>query len=1220
MKPEKKSILRQCGIVLLCIVINIVGRYIAYSLQLPLWLDTLGTFLASYYTNVFGGIIAAIPVNIIFGLDNELSMLYVLVGVVLTLCMQVCVKRKHWESFIPAMMSSFALGLVASLVSTPIDILINKGYSGNVWGDALFDMMRFYGDSNIISSFASECFINILDKQISVFVIYIIINIDKIRKGNYDKNKNDKKKIIFSGITGIIAVVALILGLYFRPVQNEGKIENVEILRSADEHHEYEKYINYNEYVKTIYNSRNGLPSSEANAVAQTSDGYIWIGGYAGLCKYDGSRFQYITEGGLSNVTAMLTDKMGRLWIGTNDRGIAIYENGNMTYITKDKGLTANSIKTLFEDKDGIIYVGTTQNLVSIGKDFTVTTVEQAPEGAVSVAVCKGIILGIDSTGNLFCIKDNRLIYNKKSDSEMYSYVSIYADDDVIYVSTTGNDIIEISIDDDGVYTQNNIACGSLNCITRIQKTKEGVVWLSADNGIGYLNEDGTVNVLQCSGFDSSIECMLQDYEGNYWFTSSRFGVMRMCKNAFTNIHESANKEGPVVNAVTGYEGYLYCGTDNGLQIINPNTYEFVNNNLTDFIGNVRVRCLYVDSKNLLWICCYGEPGLVCVNSDGEITSYNESSNKTAGDRFRCMTELQDGTVAVGSSGGITFIKNGVVTGTLTKKDGLKTTQIQSMVQAPDGTLYAGSDGSGIYVIRDERLEDNITEGNGLSSPIILRMVVYEDACFVVTSNSVEVMRNNTVKRINTFPYFNNFDIVIHNDEAWVFTSRGIYVTNVKDLLEDKFNYILYDYSNGLINSITVNSWTYIDENEYLYFCTNAGLEKIAMDSDDIYKGNYKMQISSFMADDNEVQADNGVYSIDATVDKISITPAICNYLLNDLKVYVYVEELDKTPAIKRQSQLDTLVYTNVPSGKYTLYMKILSDMEEKVIQEKTYTIIKKAQMWENTFFTVYLCVVLLWEVSLLTWVVNSLRQTFKRRKELERMKVELEYQVKEQTAEITEQSQKIEMMQWSVIEGMASLIESRDGNTGQHVKNTREYVKLLSEELLRRGMYSNVINEKFVTTITQVAPLHDVGKIKISDVILNKPSKFTPEEFEIMKQHTVMGGEIVTDILGKDADPYMLKMAKEVATYHHEKWDGSGYPEGLSGKNIPLPARIMAVADVFDAIISKRVYKESMSIEEGFSELERCAGTHFDKELVKVFIDIKSEVALYCNSIKENE
>lgn len=1206
MKEEQKRIIRRVMLITLCVLINIAGRYISQKFQLPLWLDTIGTFIAVYYTNIFGGIISAVAVNAAVGISDNVSTVYMLVGIVLTLLMRLFAKKGYMDAFIPAMLSSFCIGLLSAVVSTLVDFGVYDGHIGNMWGDALVDMMNFYGFSGIICTFAGECFLNIVDKQISVLVLYAVIRLNRMRRDRDWRNCRSAAAIMLAVMCfALIFMFHLLADDKEDVVQTSVKTENFVDLSDIP------KNINFNDYVKTVYNVRNGLPSSAANAVVQTPDGYIWIGGYAGLSRYDGRKFQYITDGSLSNIMAMIADKSGRLWLATNDQGIAVYENGNVRYITKADGLTSNSVRMLYEAENGVIYAGTAGKLVTIDKNFKVNEVKGAPEGVVSLTFSDGYLVGVDNNGNLFSVKDGRLISCEEYNSDIYSYRCVYAADDGIYAGTSGSLLLFMKVDASGVHTKESIDCSSLNNITKIQQDKAGVIWLLGDNGAGYLDKKDKVKVLNYSGFDSSIECMLHDYEGNYWFASSRFGLMKLCLNIFTNIHESADKEAPVVNAVSGFQGYLYCGTDNGLQIIDPQTYQFINDKLIDFIGDVRVRCLKVDSKGCLWICCYGGPGLVCVHPDGRITSYNEADG-TAGDSFRCILELFDGTIAAGSSKGITFIKDGAVTGTLTKKDGLKTPQILSMAQTLDDTLYAGSDGSGIYVIKNGKLEQVLAEESGLSSLTILRLVVYRDICFVITGNSIGVMRKNEVRKISTFPYFNNYDIIVRNDEAWVLSSKGIYIANVQDLLADNFKYKLYDYSNGFMKSITTNSWTYVDKNDILYFCTNEGIEKIAMKRKNMHKGDYKIQISSFMADGRLFNENNGTYTIAADVDRIEITPAICSYLLNDLKICAYIEGLDKNPVIKRQSQLDNLIYTNVPSGKYTLHIQIFNDMEDKMLQEKTYTIIKKAKMWENGYFAVYLSLVLLGEMLFLVWGLNNMRHIVKRRKELEILKAELENQVREQVDEIKEKSQKMEIMQWNVIEGMSSLIESRDGNTGEHVMNTREYVKMLSSELLRRGMYPDIINEKFVATIVRVAPLHDVGKIKISDVILNKPGRFTPEEFELMKQHTVLGGEIVADILGEDADPYMLQMAEVVATYHHEKWDGSGYPEGLAGESIPLAARIMAIADVFDAIISKRVYKEALDIEEGFAELLRCQGKHFDAELVQVFLAIKDKVIKY--------
>ncbi len=194
---------------------------------------------------------------------------------------------------------------------------------------------------------------------------------------------------------------------------------------------------------------------------------------------------------------------------------------------------------------------------------------------------------------------------------------------------------------------------------------------------------------------------------------------------------------------------------------------------------------------------------------------------------------------------------------------------------------------------------------------------------------------------------------------------------------------------------------------------------------------------------------------------------------------------------------------------------------------------------------------------------------------ELHDYQITLEERVVDQTKRIKKQSDKMFRMQENVIEGMATLIESRDGSTGEHVRNTKQYVRLIVDYMYENHMHEDEIDPTFIEHIISAASLHDVGKIMISDVILNKPERLTSEEFEIMKTHSAVGGDIVKRILGDDTDKERLKIASDIAKYHHEKWNGTGYPEGLKGEEIPLCARIMAVADVFDALVSKRVYKD---------------------------------------------
>jgi response regulator RpfG family c-di-GMP phosphodiesterase len=214
-----------------------------------------------------------------------------------------------------------------------------------------------------------------------------------------------------------------------------------------------------------------------------------------------------------------------------------------------------------------------------------------------------------------------------------------------------------------------------------------------------------------------------------------------------------------------------------------------------------------------------------------------------------------------------------------------------------------------------------------------------------------------------------------------------------------------------------------------------------------------------------------------------------------------------------------------------------------------------------------------------------------------------------EQMRSIRRLSDSTVKMQDGLIITMADMVENRDSDTGAHIQKTSAYVKIIVEGLKEKGYYPEKITPKFMSDVVRSAPLHDVGKINIPDGVLNKPGKLTPEEYEIMKTHTTAGKNIMEHAIETVEGDSYLKEARNMAAYHHERWDGKGYPEGLHGEVIPLSARIMAVADVFDALTSPRVYKPAFPLDKALSIIEEGNGTQFDPKCVEAFIDSLDEV-----------
>lgn len=216
---------------------------------------------------------------------------------------------------------------------------------------------------------------------------------------------------------------------------------------------------------------------------------------------------------------------------------------------------------------------------------------------------------------------------------------------------------------------------------------------------------------------------------------------------------------------------------------------------------------------------------------------------------------------------------------------------------------------------------------------------------------------------------------------------------------------------------------------------------------------------------------------------------------------------------------------------------------------------------------------------------------------------------IRERTAQLTERTEQLEKLKNGIVYTMADLVENRDRNTGGHIDRTSVYMKLLIDAMFERDVYINEMISWDMDSVVSSARLHDIGKIAIPDSILNKPGKLDDEEFAIMKTHTTEGENIINRTIERTGDAKFLLNAKLIAVYHHEKWDGSGYPYKLKGADIPLQGRIMAIIDVYDALVSERPYKKAFSHEDACRIISEEAGRHFDPLITEVFGKVSEQV-----------
>lgn len=249
---------------------------------------------------------------------------------------------------------------------------------------------------------------------------------------------------------------------------------------------------------------------------------------------------------------------------------------------------------------------------------------------------------------------------------------------------------------------------------------------------------------------------------------------------------------------------------------------------------------------------------------------------------------------------------------------------------------------------------------------------------------------------------------------------------------------------------------------------------------------------------------------------------------------------------------------------------------------------------------------------------IDYITKPYEKEEVLYRLKVHLkESQIKKELEEsnrhlvtiVNEKIQEIAKMQIGTTKALIKLLDIRDGDTGLHVIQSQLLCKMIAEKLKENGHYTDIITMEYIDNIFLASPLHDIGKVAIPDYILLKPGKLTEEEFEIMKKHTTMGADYLLSLLDIYPDNKTLEMGEKIARYHHERWDGKGYPEGLRGNDIPVCARIMAIADVYNALISKRVYKDKLSHQESIKIISNGRGTYFDPTILDAFLNIEHDI-----------
>lgn len=1164
--------------VIVCMLLNIVGKVFASRMMLPIWLDCVGTAISAY---VMGPVCAAIigfTSNLAFGIFSIDSISYALVNALVGIVVGMCAKQKMIERFFDSMTVAALVTLVSVIVSTPLNIFFYEGNTGNIWGDGVIIFMSEKGFPNILSCLIGEFYIDFVDKILSITILFFALKLYRsLKKGSFGENKNTKLLIVTVLLSAAMSLCLL---------QNT---EAAEIPANRNE---------YSSYVRTIYSKSEGLLGGTASCVAGTEDGIIWIGTYGGLYRFNGKSFKLMEEyDSVKNVNALYVDGQGRLWIGTNDSGLTIAVDEEIeNVLTEAEGLPNNSVRSIVGDNNENYYVGTagSMGVISLMGGLSIEKVLPEIQYAVSTtANSTGDVAAVTSVGQLFLLRDGDIVTsldgvedtgNTDKKSETFT-ACCYDSADRLIAATTDDRLLVYEASEKGFKLIKTIECEGMAVINGICRTENGRIFVCADSGFGYISFTDSFKKIQAVEFSDSIQSMTTDYQGNLWFVSSRKGAMCMSEAPFMDLFDESGLPEAVTNSVISWRGKYFFGTDNGLVIIDKNNHKRLENNITKALEGVRIRSVMQMSNGALWIATTGS-GIWSLNPDWtyEVFDINEG---TLGSKFRCFAELPDNTVAAAGDAGITFIKNSKVTGTIGIDDGLANSKVLSIMLMKDGRLMAGTDGGGIAIIRDGKVEKTLRRADGLISDIILRTVQDRDVIFIVCGSGLMYMdEKEQLHNIKDFPYYNIFEVICQGETVMVPSGAGIYVINREALLSgEKFDYDLYDEKRGLRSTLTVNAWNYMDAAKNIYLSTNQGVVFFNLDKLSNYDDSYRLFMKNVLADDKRINIDNDsdiVFERDTY--RIEFFPEIINFTTVNPYMGIYLKGFDSEPKIMHQKEVSSVVYTNLPPGKYELHVTVYNS-NMKVIEDRVYNVIKKMEIQDYPFFHIYILLVIIMAVAWFSWfVTRGYVQGI-----LVRQREQIEYVNKQ-----------VQMGNETIL-AIARTVDAKDANTSQHSTRVSEYSVLIAKRL--------GYDESYCENIRKIALLHDIGKIGIPDKVLNKPAKLDDEEYAIMKSHVTRGAEILKDFS-------IIEDVAVGALYHHERYDGKGYVHGLKGEEIPLKARIIGIADAFDAMTANRVYRKKLDLDFVIEELKRCSGGQFDPQLVDIMLSLIEDGTIDVNRI----
>ena len=785
---------------------------------------------------------------------------------------------------------------------------------------------------------------------------------------------------------------------------------------SADTH--LDPFMNGMKYSDVIYNNTNGLPTSEANDISQTKEGFIWIGGYGGLVRYDGETFEKISLDGITGIESLFTDSKNRLWIGSSNSGIAMTENGVIHYWNEKKNFDTGAVHAIAEDKNGIVYIATNHGVFFIDKDLNMKELNDRRVNDKYIRDLRtnfdGLVYGLDGEGYVFTAIGGKIYqYGYSTLSDTTCLLPCPKQTGHVYVCNRYSQIYgEFDKDTDGGMKILDSYDNLLHYVQDIGYS-DGLIWYCTRTGIYACSPDDLKKCYDLTNvsLNSSICSFMRDYQGNFWFASSRQGVMKIVPNAFDDLYKRNDFSEDVVNSTCMYKDILFVATDTGIRVINE--YDAEDSFLHDWYdydifvetGITRIRSIIKDSRNKLWLSTWGD-GLYCIDGK-KLSKYIEKTGLSS-NLVRTVKEKKDGSVIVIGSEGLDIIRDGKIIGSYGSDEGLVNTSLLCVEEGYNGDILTGSNGNGIYVIDKNGSVRNFGKEDGLTSGVVMRIKRdrTRNLYWLVTGDSIACMTADyKITTVTNFPYPNNYDIFQNSkDDMWILSSNGIYVVPTEKMVgNEEMTPVYYGIANGLTCIATANSFNELTKDGNLYISGNTGVTKVNIETAFRETPEIRATVTCIDADGKSIFPDeNGSFKIPSEVKKITVHSHVFNFSLITPQTAYRLEGFDDNFININRSDLIPVDYTNLHGGDYRFVLKV-TDNNGEIYTIATVNIIKEKAFYEKVWFYIVLGLFNLLVLATTLQVIwttrmKKLREKHKEEVEKERINTELETARKIQT------------------------------------------------------------------------------------------------------------------------------------------------------------------------------------------------------------------------------